>query len=440
MAEEKKKNNFTKPKISNINRNDIHIIGDNILYNNGIITAYYIVPLVNYSTASEGGIMSSIYNLSSIITNLYSNNAELTFTIERIEKKLKVRDVLNNLVDRIKIYREDFEMPIEFTKNIKDDIQEYCILGIDIQQSNLVEVEDLTIIDTAKALFKQGMNKLVGLGNMKMDPESILEQEKSIYRTIKDKVVRADKDFVFYNFVSKVYPCYILSYDKLSYINENSYEDIMCSVAQTVTDNFGWFEMHNEGVEIFGLDSQTTYGCMLDVKAFPTMIDSSNFPMPYPNTVTTIQCINKDKAKIDIKRIRASKTYEFEKGVEADADIETLERTQNSVNIATQALSEIEDGQIICQFNTSILVYGESREDLKQNIMRVVTSCKDRDILVAKSLTQALDFLDNYINKKPKKYQHMSNIMFPLSFQQNHGAAVGDDGSDPWSPAIGEDI
>ena len=87
----KKENNFTKPKINNLRKNDIRIIGDNILYNNGIITAFYILPLVNYSTASQSGISSSITKLVNMIANLNTTNPELTFTLERIEKKLKVK-------------------------------------------------------------------------------------------------------------------------------------------------------------------------------------------------------------------------------------------------------------------------------------------------------------------------------------------------------------
>ena len=79
--------------------------------------------------------------------------------------------------------------------------------------------------------------------------------------------------------------------------------------------------------------------------------------------------------------------------------------------------------------------------------MSIITSCKDRNILASKSLTQAIDFLDNYINKKPKKYEHMGPLQFPLSFQQNYGATVGDtdnlttpNGQPIWSPSIGEDL
>ena len=99
------------------------------------------------------------------------------------------------------------------------------------------------------------------------------------------------------------------------------------------------------------------------------------------------------------------------------------------------------------EFNTSILIYASDRDELKSYIKNVITSCKDRNILVAKSLNQALDFLNNYVNKKPQKFLHMAPLMFPLSFQQNSGATVGDtneltttSGQTIWSPSIGEDI
>lgn len=439
----KTKDVSTKPKSMTQHVNNIKIIGENVLFNNGIITAYYILPLVNYSTASAGGIENTINDLTNLIKNLCTTNPDLTFTIERIEKKIKRKDVLNNLVDTIKLYRTDYDMPREFTDNIRDDVQSYCLLGIDIQQSNLAEVEDITIKDTLIALGKQAAIVLAGLGNMKCDPEQILKIEENIYRTINYKCVRASKDLVFYNYVSKIFPTYVISYDKISYVNENTYEDLMGSVQMTVSDNFGWFEMHNEGVEIFGLPSEYTYGSMLIVDKFPTYIDNVNFPMDYPNTVTTIHCLRKEKSNIDIKRIRAADRYTQIQQIEADEDIEVVEKTQEQIDIATRALEDIDNGEIICQFNTSILVTAQTRDELKQDVMSIITQCKDRGILVKKNLEQAKSFLDNYINKKPEKYIHMANLKFPLSFQLNYGATVGDTYNAPgdiWSPSIGEDL
>ena len=439
--------NGTQAKSTNQNKNNINIIGDNVLYNNGVITAFYILPMSNYSTNSASGIHNAVEKLTNMITNLTTNNPTVSFTIERIEKTLKRKDVLRNLLNTIRIYRPDYEMPPEFTTNVRDDIQTYCLLGIDIQQSTVTDVEDLTILDTAKALAKNVINRFSGLGNMNADPEQILKLEETIYRTIKDSCVRASKELVFYNYVSRLFPCYEISYDALSYINENTYESIMGAVTQTITDNFGWFEMHNEGMDLFGLEPQTTYGCMLNVHSFPPKINTTNFPMTYPNVTTTIKCLKKEDAILKLKRTRSSDRYERDHAIEAGAEEESIEETQTSIEIATRAIQELEAGDVMCQYNTSILVYAETKDVLKERIMSIITSCKDRNILVAKSLTQALDFMNNYVNRKPEKLIHMGPLMFPLSFQQNNGATVGDsenmftsDGKMIWSPSIGVDI
>ena len=436
---DKKQKNKATTKVSTMNKNNIKIIGENVLYNNGIITAFYIVPLVNYSTASYGGVENSIQDLVNMIQNLCTSNAETLFTIERIEKVIRREDVLKNLCETIKLYRPDYDMPVEFTDHVQDDSQEYCLIGIDIQQSNIDNIDDNSLLDTAKSLFKQAANAFAGLGNTTIDPEKILNLENNIYNTIKYKCLRATKDLVFYNFVSKVFPNYEISYDQTSYINENHYEDIIGAITQTVTDNFGSFEMHNEGVDIFDLEPQTTYGCMLDVKAFPIKINNVNFPMAFGNLVTTIKCLKKETATVKIKRIRSSDKFERDQAIEAGAELEQIEATQTNIDIATQALTDIENDAVLCEFSTSILVTAESLPELRSNIRDIMTECKDREILVSKSLTQALDFLNHYINKKPKKFEHMANIAFPLSFQQNAGATVGDtDGI--WSPAIGVDL
>lgn len=442
-----KKLKITTPKVVSLSKNKIKIIGENVLYNNGIVTAFYILPLINYSTSSAGGVQSSIQELSAMVTNLCVANPETTFTIERIEKVIKKKDVLKNLLETIKIYRPEYEMPPEFTSNVKDDTQDYCLLGIDIKQTAIDDVDDNSLLDTAKALLKSAANSFIGLGDGKIDPEKILNLEKNIFNTIRYKCLRATKDLVFYNYVSKLYPCFDISYDKMSYINESHFEDIMGAVTQTVSDNFGSFEMHNEGVDIFGIQPQSTYGCMLDVKSFPIRINNVDFAFNFPNTVTTIQCMKKEDSSIQIKRIRAADKFERDQSIEAGAELEQVEAVQTNIDIATAALQDIEDGVILCKFNTSILVVHSDLVKLRESVAQIMNMCKDRDILVSKSLTQALDFLNNYVNKKPKKYEHMAAIDFPLSFQQNFGATVGDTddqtdtkGNIIWSPSIGEDI
>ena len=60
----------TQVKVTNINKNKLCIIGDNVLYNNGVITAFYIIPLTNYATNSDSGIEFAVKSLTNMITNL----------------------------------------------------------------------------------------------------------------------------------------------------------------------------------------------------------------------------------------------------------------------------------------------------------------------------------------------------------------------------------
>lgn len=431
---------ITKPKVTTLSKNKIQIISDNILYNNGIITAFYILPMYNYSTASSDGVLRSIKELTKLLMGLASQRPNIEFTIERINKIVRAKDVRQNLLENIKMYRPDYDMPLEFSTNIKDEDQSYALLCVDIQQSDIGDVEEYSIKDTLKQLFKSAISGLTGLGNLNIDVEKILNVEKNIYSIIRHKCVRASRELVFYTYVSKLFPSYEISYDELSFINESNFERILGAVTQTVSDNFGWFEMHNDGIEFFDLPQQPTYGCMIDVVGFPNKIVSNNFPMDYPGCITTIKCLKKEEAKLKLKRTRASDKYEIDQAAQVGAESEALDELSESIAIATHAISELEKGDMLCQFNCSILVTGIDREDLRRKVNRIIADCKDRDILVSKSLTQALDFLDNYVNRKPKKYQHFASLQFPLSFQQNHGSIVGDTDTGVYSPAIGEDI
>ena len=446
QAKQKQPNKKITKQNKQDEKNIIKIIGDNILYNNGIITAYYVVPLVNYSTASEGGREASVQSLVDIIKNLYTYNPTLLFTLERLNKTIKKKDVLTNLSETIKLYRQNFEMPWEFVTNLRDDEQSYCLLGIDIQQTSITNVEDLSLKDTAVSIIKNAMNQFGGTGNSKLDPEKIMEIEHTLYNTLGGRVTRADKDLVFYNYVSHVFPSFEISYDKTSYINEDHYEEIMTSVTQSVSDNFGFFEMHNEGIDFFELEPYFTYGCVLEIKNFPLIIENTDFDLELPDVLVTVQCMKKEEASIKIKRTRSADKYELDQAMEANAEEESLSVLEENIAIATHAVEELDNGEIMCQFNTHVILYANDIDTLRSSTAKVIAKCKDRDIIIAKSLTQAKDFLELFINRKPRKFAHMTNVAFPLSFQQNAGATVGDinveteSGKMMWSPAIGEDL
>lgn len=429
-----------KAKVISRTESSIRIIGDNILYNNGIITAYYILPLINYSVTSDAGKIYAIQKMTNLLTMLCSQRPESVFTIQRFDKVIKRKDVIDNLYQTIKLYAPSYDMPVEFTANIGDSVQEYAMLGINIQANELNSVEELTLKDTAKGLLKDFSDKLLNFGGKAIDEEAILQSEENIFSIVRAQCVRASRELTFYNYISKMFPCYEISYDKLSFVNENNFSRILGTVHQSIEDNFGYFVMHNEGVDIFELEPQDTYGCIVRIAGFPLRIDSANFSMDYPNTQVNIKAMAKEKAAIHLKRARSSDKYEMDEALKAGAESEQLEATMDAIDIATQAIAEVEAGVQMCEFNIVRLVTGITKEDLKQNLQEFLTDLKDRDILPQKSLNQALDFIDGYVKLFPRRYDHFTSLQFPLSFNLNSGALVGDADSGYFVPAIGEDL
>ena len=330
----------------------IRILGDNILYNDGVLNAYYILPLFNYSVASSSGIEYIVNDITSVLTSLSSRKKDITYSIQTFEKTIRKKDVLANLLETIRLYEPNADMPDEFTRNIGAASQTFCLLSVEIDTSDIVNIEAMTLKDTAKEVGKNFINKIMGV-EFDFDLDKIFSSEENIFMTLKQRCVRASKELVFYQYVSKLYPSYEISYDKLSFFNDTRYSDILGAVTQTVEDKFGYFIMHNEGIDLFDLDPQETYGCILDVKEFPVVMNTSDFELNYPGTQVVIKSISKEQASIKIKRTRAADRYEQEEAEKAGAEIEQLEKTLESIDIATHALQELDAGVQMCTFNCS---------------------------------------------------------------------------------------
>ena len=432
MAKESKKSGSRKTKVKHKDYaiNDIRIIGDNILYINGYALAYYILPLVNYSTISTIGIEHNIEDLSNLITNLVGVVPDVTFSIERIQRTVDEDNVRQNLIDSIKLFRTDYDMPEVFSSRITQGTQNFCLLAVTIKASEVTEIADKTFWETMKEVFQSNINKFLVKTND--DPRQLLSVEESVFGAIKDKCARATKELIFYNFASKLFPRYVIHYDEMQYKEENAFSNIMNVLSQTVIDGFDHFKLTNEGLSIFGIgDYEDTYGCMLDVQSLPDKIPMAGFPLNFPDdnihTVLTIHCLKKNEALLKLKRTRSSDRYERDQAIEAGAEDEQIQKAVENIAIATYAIEELEEGDILCQFNVSFLVTGDTLSEVRNDVASLTSICKDKNIIVVKSITQALDFMDKYVYKKEmKKYQHMSSIVFPLCFQLNSGALVGD--------------
>lgn len=435
-----KSDNRTKGRIIAKKYRNIKIIGENILCNENIVSAYYVLPTLNYSVSSSESVERAIDSLYSLITNVSASRPKLKFTIERIDKVVKSEDVKRNLVETIKIYAPNYDMPREFSDFIRSEIQSYCLLCIQIENDDLGDIEEYTIKETITEIGKKLIDKMAGTFSSYSDESKLIEVEKNIFSHLSSKCVRASRELVFYNYISKLYPSYEISYDRLSFIKEDNFNNILGAISQRVSDNFGYFVMHNDSIDFFDLPQQDTFGCILDVKNVPVAVLKSNFPMNFEGTKIQVSLLKKEDARLKLKRLKGDELYELKEGQFAGIDTEDEEANLDSVELITQALRDIKNGDVMCRFNLQILVTGSDLRDVKQQVKDIISVCKEREILVTKSLDQAKDFFYNFVLNKPQDYHFFSSLYLPLASQLNAGSIVGDVGSKFASYAIGEDI
>jgi hypothetical protein len=423
-----------------LRKSNIFLVGENILYDNGIVNAFYILPSLNYTISSKQSIRDNTRSLVTMLGSLASTREDIQYTIERLDKVVKKDDVIRNIIDSVRLYKEDYELPPLFRDSIKDDMQTYCLLAISIDTQEVQNLEDLTFTGAMKTVAKKTLSALSGLGE-DFDEERAIAAEKAIFDAIKHRCVRASKEIIFYNYASKLFPNYEISYDRIGFFREENLENVLGSLQQIVLDKFGYLELTNFGAYMFDLPQKTTYATVLTIKNFPIKIDPTAFPLNYPNCQVNIQMLSKKKAMLKFKRARSAANYDEQTMVDANAATEDLDEVSTVKELTNMALSELQNDEPFCKFNVSFLLYGETLEELRASIRRVVAELHDKnDVSVIKSLNQAEDFLDR-LQYRCKNYEHTGSLEFPLSFQLNSGSRVGDDlDGKIYSPAIGVDI
>lgn len=426
-------------KVKNQSLNNIYFIGENVLNDNGNLTAYYVLPLVNFTTSSKSSIMSEIDSLTEMFKLLSSNRKGVQFTIERIEKVIEREDVIKNMHDNIKLYLPEYEMPKAFTDRIQKDVQEYCLLGIKLDTDEIEDLEAMTIKEVAKELVTSAATSILGLKGLDVDEKRVINLEANIFSIIRGRVLRATKELIFYNYVSKLFPNYVISYAKDSIIDTEHFDVILGSLVQTVEDKFGYFILQNDGVDFFGHEPKPTYGSVLNIRALPEAVDSTNFPLNTYGTKISVNTFDTAKVLKTVKQNRSEDRVEQDDARQAGMSDAVIE-TSAAIEGANMAIREIEMGELFCEYNISILITALDLPTLKLNVAEMISALNDSKIIASKSLAQAEDFFYNYVSTNPKTYRHFSSIRLPLSLQMNAGATVGDVGTGIFSPAIGESL
>lgn len=424
-------------KIVNIKENSVGIIGENILVNNNTVTAYYILSPVNYSITNKAGVSVHIREIESILSSLANKRKDLKFSIFNIDKVITPRDVAANLIDTVHMYDPHYNgIPEIFRRNINKQYQNYSLLAIDINTTDIADIESLSIGEIIKELMDRTAKHYFSMQNVNIDTERIANIENEIYRTINSICVRASKELVFYNYISGLFPNYEISYNNNSFISDHM-SPIIGSIQQQITSKFGYFEMSNSGLYVFGYEPQVTYGSVIDIVDMPKAINISDFRMNINNLRINCNILSRDKLKTKLKRVSADIDYEREGAQISGARRGGGKELQESKSLSELAIDTLESGNYICELSASILILANDLETLKEKKTSVITSLASKDITAAISFNQASDYINGFIKHTPEKYNQLTDLAFPLSFQIDDGVNVGDNDSKFFSPSIG---
>lgn len=416
----------------------IGILGSNILINEKKATAFYIVDSANYSALNRKGINNHIGRLENLISSLALQKPDFSFSLFSVNKTITSEDIKKNLVETIRLWDPDFkDIPEIFKNHITNNEEKFTLLACDIDIAELSDVENSSISKIIKEYISNFTTGLLSTKKINIDTERLLKIEKNLNDTICRYGVRASRELTFYSYVSSLYPSYEIRYDKNSYVT-NNLSPILGVVNQEIEPHFGYFTMKNSGVEMFNLPAIETYGCIINIMKFPTVIDSDNFNISLPNLRLNIRTLSKEKASRSIKKTRAD--LEFEEETSRNARSREDEELQKNLDLAELALSNITKGSVLCEMNASVLILARDLDKLKSSRQKLITSLADAEVLASISFDQAKDFINNYINLDPTSYKHLCDLRFPLSFQIDNGTLIGDFDSKYASPAIGESL
>lgn len=418
-------------KYKNLKDNRLSIF-KNILINNNIITAYYVLFPFNYSIMDMNSAGRHIDQLYNSISNLYSSLGEIKMSMFKLKNIVSREETISSIIKTVRMYDDDYnDMPIEYKRFIKNITRDFSILAIQIDVKNSFDIEKEDFKSIIKGIIDNFITENFSMNNVKINQEAVLSQNLRIRNILQRYAVPADSKLVMNIYINSLFPSYNLVYN--NYLVDKS-TPILGGVQQEIIPHLGWFEMSNSGIISFGGIPRTTYGSIITILEFPEQIMTENFNINMPGLHVNMHLLPKDKAMLKLKRMRADVKQELEEADEANATDTDIDE---NVELAQRAIDDLRRGRIATELDANILVIANSLEELERKKKHVISVLSDISVVCSIHPDQGKAFVDSFIKNNPKDYYHLLDLQFALSFQIDDGVLVGDQDSRFASPVIG---
>lgn len=415
--------------------NQITIYKNAIIHKNNT-TLYFVVNLYNYSIYTADSISANIDTLQNMLLNIENIFGTMSFSLFRFEDILSPNAYIDNFIKTVRLWDDSFNPSEEFIKNIKYTTQYYCLLAINIDDKNSFDFNDLSIREIANNYKNMIVDHFANFKQQNIDTKKI-ESLSTRIANIGQGVIKPCPEEVLLNYyIKRVYPSYNLIIPEEDI---DSTRAVLSYLQQDLVPHFNYFEMNNAGVELFGAESHTTYGTVIDIVEFPEEIISESFSLNHDWLVVNCKTLSKQQAKLKFARKKSDIEFEESSAANAgsaDASIEL----QDYKDIADTALAAISAGYKIIEADIHILVTANSIDELNKRRYGLISQLKNQNIIATFAPDQASEYVDSFIRLRPRQYPYLMDIRYPLSFRLTQGAAAGDFDSKFTSPVFGETV
>jgi len=413
------------------NENKISIY-KNILINNGVANAYYVLFPFNYNLMDSESTGHHIENLYNTINNIYTSVGDLKISLFKLKNIISREDTIDRLVSTIKLYNHDYDhFPEKYASYIKNATRDFSILAIQIETKNAIDIENQNIMEIIKQYFDVFVKENFSTKINNIDPTILDNQNKRFKNVLARYAIPANERLVMNIYINSIFPSYNLIYNDYMVKHSNS---ILAGVKQEIIPHLGYFELSNSGIVAFGGTPKTTYGSVLTILEFPDSINSENFNIMVDGMHINMHLIPKDKAILKFKQMRAEINEELEESVELDNPDSD---TGTYSGMAQHVITDLRHGRIITEVDANILVLADTKEELDEKKKYIISLFSDINVVCTIASDQAKSFVDSFVKNNPNEYYHIMDLQYALSFQIDEGVLVGDQDSNFASPVIG---
>lgn len=407
-------------------------IFNNILINNGSVTAYYVLYPYAYSIMDLASAERHVSRLYNALSNLHHSFGEVKMSMFQLKNIVSREETIASIINTVRMYKKDYkDFPPEYRKFIKNITRDFSILAITIDIKNSIDIESQTFRGVIKDIVDNFVKTNFSANVANVDEDAVRMQNVRIKNTLARYAVPANPKLVMNIYINSLFPSYNLVYN--SYLLDNN-SAILGGVHQEFIPHLGWFEMSNSGIVEFGGTPRTTYGSVLTVLQFPEYVMSENFNINVPGLHVNMHLMPKDKALLKFKRMRADVSEELE---EADAANTTDTDVDEDLSLAELALKYIRKGRIATEVDANILVVADSKEELDAKKKHVISVMSDINVVCSIAGNQAKTYVNSFVKNRPQSYYHVMDLEYALSFQLDSGILCGDQDSKFAAPVVG---